>query len=95
MIEEQLGVCYTNGMLKTCPLHTPNERFLAKHMYNTASDRCRDLMAEDPERQRRREYLIREKKKVNQAQEWLSTVKKEDDGISDEQSMFVSMQSNV
>jgi hypothetical protein len=38
-----------------------------------------ELMAEDPERQRRRQYLLKEKEKVLKAQEWLATAKKEDD----------------
>lgn len=37
-------------------------------------------MAEDPERQRRRQDLIREREKLSKAQEWLSTAKKDDDG---------------
>lgn len=36
-------------------------------------------MAPDLERQRRRQYLIKEKKKITQAQEWLSATKKEED----------------
>ncbi|KAF7117917.1 hypothetical protein CNMCM5793_007248 [Aspergillus hiratsukae] len=44
-----------------------------------AVERCMELMAEDPERQRRRQYLLKEKEKVLKAQEWLSTAKKEDD----------------
>lgn len=35
-------------------------------------------MAEDPERQRRRTYLVREKNKITKAQQWLATVRKED-----------------
>ena len=46
-------------------------------------------MAEDPERQHRRQYLLREKAKVDQAQHWLSTVKKEEDGSED--SLFCRM----
>ncbi|KAL2857970.1 P-loop containing nucleoside triphosphate hydrolase protein [Aspergillus pseudoustus] len=34
-------------------------------------DRCNELMSEDAERQRRREYLMRHKDKVMQAQQWL------------------------
>ncbi|KAF9888697.1 hypothetical protein FE257_008455 [Aspergillus nanangensis] len=44
-----------------------------------ALERCQELMAEDSERQNRRQYLLREKDKVNRAQQWLSTIKKEDD----------------
>lgn len=40
-----------------------------------------ELMAEDPERQRRRQYLLKEKEKVLKAQEWLATAKKEDDAM--------------
>lgn len=43
-----------------------------------ALDRCLELMAEDPERQRRRTYLVREKNKITKAQQWLATVRKED-----------------
>ena len=42
-------------------------------------ERCQELMAPDLERQRRRQYLIKEKKKITQAQEWLSAIKKEED----------------
>ncbi|KKK15836.1 hypothetical protein ARAM_004549 [Aspergillus rambellii] len=38
-------------------------------------DRCNELMAEDPERQRRRQYLLKEKEKINKAQAWLETAK--------------------
>ncbi|KAG2417455.1 hypothetical protein HFD88_008674 [Aspergillus terreus] len=56
---------------------------------DNASERCQELMAEDPERQHRRQYLLREKAKVDQAQHWLSTVKKEEDGSED--SLFCRM----
>ncbi|KAH2284604.1 hypothetical protein KXW02_002365 [Aspergillus fumigatus] len=46
-----------------------------------AVERCMELMAEDPERQRRRQYLLKEKEKVLKAQEWLATAKKEDDAM--------------
>ncbi|KAL4932798.1 putative dynamin GTPase [Aspergillus undulatus] len=36
-----------------------------------AVERCNELMAEKPERQRRRQYLVREKEKIMQAQQWL------------------------
>ncbi|KAE8369368.1 P-loop containing nucleoside triphosphate hydrolase protein [Aspergillus caelatus] len=42
-------------------------------------ERCQELMAPDLERQRRRQYLLKEKKKITQAQEWLSAIKKEED----------------
>ncbi|KAE8340047.1 hypothetical protein BDV24DRAFT_175701 [Aspergillus arachidicola] len=42
-------------------------------------ERCQELMAPDLERQRRRQYLIKEKKKITQAQGWLSATKKEED----------------
>lgn len=38
-----------------------------------------ELMAEHPDRQRRRQYLVREKEKVGKAQEWLATARKDDD----------------
>ncbi|KAJ5993750.1 hypothetical protein N7451_009474 [Penicillium sp. IBT 35674x] len=36
--------------------------------------RCSELMAEDPEREARRSYLAKQRKKLSQAQEWLATV---------------------
>ncbi|KAL2821993.1 P-loop containing nucleoside triphosphate hydrolase protein [Aspergillus granulosus] len=36
-----------------------------------AVDRCNELMSEDIERQRRREYLMRQKQKLTKAQQWL------------------------
>ncbi|RJE21495.1 Dynamin family [Aspergillus sclerotialis] len=44
-----------------------------------AMERCLELMTEDPDRQRRRLYLIKEKEKVSKAQEWLVLNKKGDD----------------
>ncbi|RAL16383.1 putative dynamin GTPase [Aspergillus homomorphus CBS 101889] len=41
------------------------------------AERCCELMAEDPERQRRRLDLQREKEKIAKAQTWLSEAKKE------------------
>ncbi|KAL4970876.1 putative dynamin GTPase [Aspergillus stella-maris] len=42
-------------------------------IYNeNAVERCNELMAEDPERQRRRQYLVREKEKITRAQQWLN-----------------------
>lgn len=38
-----------------------------------------ELMAEDPERQRRRQYLLKEKDKISKAQEWLATARKSED----------------
>ncbi|EAW06489.1 putative dynamin GTPase [Aspergillus clavatus NRRL 1] len=46
---------------------------------DNALERCMELMAEDPERQRRRQYLLKEKEKITKAQDWLVTAKKEDD----------------
>ncbi|OJJ45477.1 hypothetical protein ASPZODRAFT_99591 [Penicilliopsis zonata CBS 506.65] len=46
---------------------------------NNAMERCLELMAEDPERQRRRQNLLKEKEKITKAQEWLATAKKHDD----------------
>lgn len=42
-------------------------------------ERCLELMAEDPERQRRRQYLVKEKAKLTKAQEWLAAEKMEED----------------
>ncbi|PWY91926.1 dynamin family protein [Aspergillus sclerotioniger CBS 115572] len=44
-----------------------------------ALERCLELMEEDPERQRRRLYFLKEKEKISKAQEWLNLAKKEDD----------------
>ncbi|RAK97752.1 putative dynamin GTPase [Aspergillus ibericus CBS 121593] len=46
---------------------------------DNALERCLELMEEDPERQRRRLYFLKEKEKINKAQEWLNLAKKEDD----------------
>ncbi|KAL3464034.1 P-loop containing nucleoside triphosphate hydrolase protein [Aspergillus heterothallicus] len=40
-----------------------------------AVDRCNELMSEDVERQRRREYLTKQKEKVMKAQQWLEEEK--------------------
>lgn len=37
--------------------------------------RCLELMAEDPERQQRRAYLLKEREKFSKAQEWLTSVR--------------------
>lgn len=63
-----------------------------------ALERCVELMAEDPERQRRRQYLLKEQKKISMAQEWLATAKKnEDDTNTADQSFdaFVKPQPEV
>jgi hypothetical protein len=45
-----------------------------------AAERCMELMAEDPERQRRRNTLISERAKLGKAQEWINSIHhKEDD----------------
>lgn len=54
-----------------------------------ALDRCMELMAEDPERQRRRQYLLREKEKIDKAQGWLATAKKDDDAMENTEPLFV------
>lgn len=36
-------------------------------------------MEEDPDRQRRRQFLLREKERIDKAQEWLKLARKEDD----------------
>ncbi|KAF3892774.1 Dynamin GTPase [Trichophyton interdigitale] len=41
-----------------------------------ASERCTELMAEDRERQLRRMYLLKEKEKLDKAQEWLKVAEK-------------------
>ncbi|KAF7586427.1 hypothetical protein BBP40_008916 [Aspergillus hancockii] len=46
---------------------------------HNALERCQELMAQDPERQRRRQYLIKEKEKVTKAQRWLSAFRKVED----------------
>jgi len=48
-----------------------------------------ELVAEDPERQRRRQYLVKERQKLTKAQEWLrSSAKKEDEDLRDTKSPF-------
>ncbi|RAH57510.1 dynamin family protein [Aspergillus piperis CBS 112811] len=44
-----------------------------------ALERCLELMEEDPDRQRRRQFLLREKERIDKAQEWLNLARKEDD----------------
>ncbi|PWY82262.1 hypothetical protein BO83DRAFT_374785 [Aspergillus eucalypticola CBS 122712] len=44
-----------------------------------ALERCLELMEEDPDRQRRRQFLLREKERIDKAQEWLKLARKEDD----------------
>ncbi|KAF7719668.1 Uncharacterized protein PECH_004168 [Penicillium ucsense] len=47
---------------------------------NTKSaDQCNALMAEDPERERRRGELIREREKLSRAQDWIQTIHHTDD----------------
>lgn len=48
--------------------------------FQPAMERCLELMTEDPERQRRRMFLVKEKEKVSKAQEWLASAKKDDTG---------------
>jgi len=47
-----------------------------------------ELMTEDPERQRRRQYLLREKEKISKAQGWLSTAKKEEEPMVNTETTF-------
>lgn len=47
-----------------------------------------ELMAEDPERQRRRQYLLREKEKTSKAQGWLSTAKNEEEPMQETETTF-------
>ncbi|KAA8644324.1 hypothetical protein EYZ11_001637 [Aspergillus tanneri] len=58
---------------------------------DNAFERCQELMAEDPERQHRRQYLLREKEKITKAQEWLDSVKREDDA-GEQGTVFVKSQ---
>ncbi|KAL2002809.1 hypothetical protein VTN02DRAFT_5852 [Thermoascus thermophilus] len=56
-----------------------------------ALERCMELMAEDPERQRRRQYLVKERQKLTKAQEWLqSSAKKEDSDMDDINALVVA-----
>lgn len=48
--------------------------------FSPAMERCLELMTEDPERQRRRMFLVKEKEKVSKAQEWLVSAKKDATG---------------
>lgn len=56
---------------------------------SAAVDRCMELMAEDPELQRRRQYLLREKEKISKAQEWLSTARKDEEPMGTTDSTFL------
>ncbi|KAL1966975.1 hypothetical protein VTN77DRAFT_3719 [Rasamsonia byssochlamydoides] len=49
-----------------------------------ALERCMILMAEDPERQKRRQYLVKERAKLTKAQEWLAAETKEEDDVKTE-----------
>lgn len=58
-----------------------------------AFERCMELMAEDSERQARRNLLSKEKVKLTQAQEWLAAVYTKDE--SSEQENFSDETLNV
>lgn len=47
-----------------------------------------ELMAEDPERQRRRQYLVKERRKLTKAQEWLQSSAKENSDMGDTKPPF-------
>jgi hypothetical protein len=67
-----------------CELHT-----IKRLAYSLVTDdglafeRCMELMAEDPERQARRNALTKEKVKLTQAQEWLAAVQQNGDESDD------------
>ncbi|KAL6230568.1 hypothetical protein BDW75DRAFT_244693 [Aspergillus navahoensis] len=48
-----------------------------------AVERCNELMSEDVERQRRRQYFERQKEKVMKAQEWLNAENSTTDGVDE------------
>ncbi|EPS33926.1 hypothetical protein PDE_08888 [Penicillium oxalicum 114-2] len=51
-------------------------------------DNCRSLMAEDPERERRRGELVREREKLSRAQDWIQSIQPTDDDVSDSYPMM-------
>ncbi|KAL4817512.1 P-loop containing nucleoside triphosphate hydrolase protein [Aspergillus spinulosporus] len=73
-IENELGIGDENGM----PF--PPSVALLLTLYLSAVGRCNELMSEDVERQRRREYFERQKEKVMKAQEWLNAENGTTDG---------------
>lgn len=58
--------------------------------------RCLDLMTEDPERQHRRAYLLKEREKFSKAQEWLDSVRDADVEMEEEsdQTLVTEMKSD-
>lgn len=74
MIEKELRIFDDNGTFPFLHLYTTTNTDNL-----TALDRCMELMAEDPERQRRRQYVLKEKEKISKAQEWLATARKSED----------------
>jgi len=84
VIEQELQIYDENGKLNSMISSTCQSRLI----YLTAVERCMELMAEDPERQRRRQYLLREKEKISKAQGWLSTAKKEEEPMVDTETTF-------
>jgi hypothetical protein len=73
-IENELGIGDENGM----PFPPPMALILT--LYLSAVERCNELMSEDVERQRRRDYFERQKEKVMKAQEWLNAENGTTDG---------------
>ncbi|KAJ5380795.1 uncharacterized protein N7496_003223 [Penicillium cataractarum] len=51
-----------------------------------SNDRCMELMAEDPERQRRRITLLGERAKLSKAQQWIDSIRRKEDGEDTEMS---------
>lgn len=45
-------------------------------------------MAEDPERERRRGELVREREKLSRAQDWIQSIQPTDDDVSDSYPMM-------
>ncbi|KAJ5923270.1 dynamin GTPase [Penicillium verhagenii] len=54
-------------------------------------ERCSELMAEDPEREARRSHLSKQRKKLAQAQDWLSAVYQVDDDEDTEMPSDITM----
>lgn len=62
----------------------PARRISSAVLTYPASERCVELMTEDPERETRRRFLMKEKAKATKAQEWLASAKKDDVGDPDD-----------
>lgn len=62
-----------------------------------ALDRCAHLLADDPDRQRRREFLLKEREKLGLALQWLNVAGKRDGngGGDDDDGMDLDNEASV